>query len=132
MDAMFKVRMRKLFKSGVMHDQKGFSLVEELVAIVLLTIIAAAIFTALQTMILTFGQMNTQEMSKDIASSDMDYIMSQTYGTNYTLPQVPAEYSGYTSSLSVTQIQSTEQQILISISFKNKVRYTLTDYRTYY
>ena len=129
---MFKVRMRKLFKSGVMHDQKGFSLVEELVAIVLLTIIAAAIFTALQTMILTFGQMNTQEMSKDIASSDMDYIMSQTYGTNYTLPQVPAEYSGYTSSLSVTQIQSTEQQILISISFKNKVRYTLTDYRTYY
>jgi len=48
--------------------------------------------------------------------------------------QYPAAYTGYTSSLSVTSVAGvgTEQQIVISISYKGNVIYTLTDYRTSY
>jgi prepilin-type N-terminal cleavage/methylation domain-containing protein len=224
---MFKLRFRKPNNWGIIREQKGDTLIENLVAIVLLAIVAAAIFTSISTAIKTFGQMNTKEASKDIAASEMDYIFSQPYSTNInnnnyvytvfnpnsgpagtvvnvptgsgwspsdtsfsvkvgsttaintltvnsngnisgtiTVPsgltgfqtisitgavsgtqtftnafdvttsaaQYPAAYTGYTSSLSVTAVAGvgTEQKIVISISYKGNVIYTLTDYRTYY
>jgi len=217
---MFKLRFRKPNNWGIIREQKGDTLIENLVAIVLLAIVAAAIFTSISTAIKTFGQMNTKEASKDIAASEMDYIFSQPYANNYTVfnpnsgpvgtvvtvptgsgwsssdtsfsvkvgsttatntlvvsgtgklsgtitipsvtigfqtisitgtvsgtqtftnafdvtttaAQYPAAYTGYTSSLSVTSVAGvgTEQQIVISISYKGNVIYTLTDYRTSY
>ena len=220
-DAMFKLRFRKPSKWGIIREQKGDTLIENLVAIVLLAIVAAAIFTSITTAIKTFGQMNTKETSKDIAASEMDYIFSQPYASNYTVfnpnsgpvgtvvtvptgsgwsssdtsfsvmvgsttatntlvvnssgnlsgaitipsvtiglqsisitgavsgtqtfvnafnvtttaAQYPAEYVGYTSSIGVTNNFAgigTEQKIVISISYKSSIIYTLTDYRTYY
>jgi len=219
-EAMFKLRFRKPNNWGIIREQKGDTLIENLVAIVLLAIVAAAIFTSISTAIKTFGQMNTKEASKDIAASEMDYIFSQPYANNYTVfnpnsgpvgtvvtvptgsgwsssdtsfsvkvgsttatntlvvsgtgklsgtitipsvtigfqtisitgavsgtqtftnafdvtttaAQYPAAYTGYTSSLSVTSVAGvgTEQQIVISISYKGNVIYTLTDYRTSY
>jgi prepilin-type N-terminal cleavage/methylation domain-containing protein len=217
---MFKLRFRKPNNWCIIREQKGDTLIENLVAIVLLAIVAAAIFTSISTAIKTFGQMNTKEASKDIAASEMDYIFSQPYANNYTVfnpnsgpvgtvvtvptgsgwsssdtsfsvkvgsttatntlvvsgtgklsgtitipsvtigfqtisitgavsgtqtftnafdvtttaAQYPAAYTGYTSSLSVTSVAGvgTEQQIVISISYKGNVIYTLTDYRTSY
>jgi prepilin-type N-terminal cleavage/methylation domain-containing protein len=217
---MFKLRFRKPNNWGIIREQKGDTLIENLVAIVLLAIVAAAIFASISTAIRTFGQMNTKEASKDIAASEMDYIFSQSYANNYTVfnpnsgpvgtvvtvptgsgwsssdtsfsvkvgsttatntlvvsgtgklsgtitipsvtigfqtisitgavsgtqtftnafdvtttaGQYPAAYTGYTSSLSVTSVAGvgTEQQIVISISYKGNVIYTLTDYRTSY
>jgi type II secretory pathway pseudopilin PulG len=220
-DAMFKARIWKPSKSGIISDQRGDTLIENLVAIVLLSIIVVAVFMAIGTAIRSFGELNTNEASKDIAASEMDYIYSQPYAASYTIfnpssgptgtvitvpagsgwsspdtsfsvtigsipvltntltlngsnnltgtitvpsgvtagfqtiiitgkstgnsqtfanafnvatgtAQYPPEYAGYTSSLSVTQIQPTEQQIVINISTKGSVVYTLTDYRTYY
>jgi prepilin-type N-terminal cleavage/methylation domain-containing protein len=220
-DAMFKVRLKKLSWRSILREQKGDTLIENLVAIVLLAIVAAAIFASIQTAIKTFGQMNTKEASKDIAASEMDYIFSQPYASNYTVfnpnsgpvgtivtvptasgwsssdtsfsvkvgptiatntlvvsssgnlsgtitipsvttgfqtisitgavsgtqtftnafsvtttaAQYPAEYVGYTSSISITNNFAgvgTEQKIVLSISYKGSVIYTLTDYRTYY
>jgi len=217
---MFKLRFRKPNNWGIIREQKGDTLIENLVAIVLLAIVAAAIFASISTAIRTFGQMNTKEASKDIAASEMDYIFSQSYANNYTVfnpnsgpvgtvvtvptgsgwsssdtsfsvkvgsttatntlvvsgtgklsgtitipsvtigfqtisitgtvsgtqtftnafdvttsaAQYPTAYTGYTSSLSVTSVAGvgTEQQIVISISYKGNVIYTLTDYRTSY
>jgi prepilin-type N-terminal cleavage/methylation domain-containing protein len=217
---MFKLRFRKPNNWCIIREQKGDTLIENLVAIVLLAIVAAAIFASISTAIKTFGQMNTKEVSKDIAASEMDYVFSQSYASNYTVfnpnsgpvgtvvivpsgsgwsssdtsfsvkvgstaatntlvvsgtgklsgtitipsvtigfqtisitgavsgtqtftnafdvtttaAQYPAAYTGYTSSLSVTSVAGvgTEQQIVISISYKGNVIYTLTDYRTSY
>jgi hypothetical protein len=204
--------------AGMVPDQRGDTLIENLVAIVLFAIIGIAIFMAIRTAISSFGVMDTHEASKDIAASEMDYILSQPYANNYTIfnpssgpvatvitvpagsgwstsdtifsvimgvtvapntltvningnltgtitvpsgltglqtvqitgnytgthtfsnafdvtgttAEYPAEYAGYTSSLSVTPVQPTEQQIVINISDKNQVVYTLTDYRTNY
>lgn len=82
---MFKLRFRKPNNWGIIREQKGDTLIENLVAIVLLAIVAAAIFTSISTAIKTFGQMNTTEASKDIAASEMDYIFSQPYANNYTV-----------------------------------------------
>lgn len=84
-EAMFKLRFRKPNNWGIIREQKGDTLIENLVAIVLLAIVAAAIFTSISTAIKTFGQMNTTEASKDIAASEMDYIFSQPYANNYTV-----------------------------------------------
>ena len=218
---MFKLRFRKPSKWGIIREQNGDTLIENLVAIVLLAIVAAAIFGSILTAIKTFGQMNSKEASKDIAASEMDYIFSQPYASNYTVfnpnsgpvgtvvivptgsgwsssdtsfsvkvgsataintlvvsstgnlsgtitvpsvttglqtisisgavsptqtftnafnvtttaAQYPAEYVGYTSSLGITNNFAgvgTEQKIVISISYKGNVIYTLTDYRTSY
>ncbi len=221
---MFKLRFRKPSKWGILREQKGDTLIENLVAIVLLAIVSAAIFASIQTAIKTFGQMNTKEVSKDIAASEMDYIFSQPYANNYTVfnpnsgpagttitvptgsgwndsdtissvtvggvtaaksltvsssgnltgtitvpsivgtppfpvnivitgansgpqtfvnafnvtttaAQYPAAYVGYVSSLTVNNSFAgvgTEQTIVLSISYKGSVIYTLTDYRTNY
>jgi type II secretory pathway pseudopilin PulG len=220
-DAMFKLRFRKSSKWGILREQKGDTLIENLMAIVLLAIVSAAIFASIQTAIKTFGQMNTKEVSKDIAASEMDYIFSQPYANNYTVfnpnsgpagtivtvptgsgwsssdtsfsvrigpttatntlvvsstgnlsgtitvpsvttgpqtisitgvvsgtqtfvnafnvtttaAQYPSAYIGCVSSLTVNNNVAgvgAEQKIVINISYKNNVIYTLTDYRTYY
>jgi len=217
---MFKTRIWKPSKPDIISDQRGDTLIENLVAIVLLSIIVVAVFMAIGTAIRSFGVLNTYEASKDIAASEMDYIYSQPYAQNYTIfnpssgptgtvitvpaggwlyadtsfsvtigsipvltntltvdgsgnltgtitvpsgvaagfqtiiitgkstgksqtfvnafnvatgtAQYPPEYVGFTSSLQVTAIQSTEQQIVINISAKGSIVYKLTDYRTNY
>jgi len=59
---------------------------------------------------------------------------TNAFDVTTTAAQYPAAYTGYTSSLSVTSVAGvgTEQQIVISISYKGNVIYTLTDYRTSY
>ena len=129
---MFKIIIRKLRKSCIIPDQKGFTLLEVLIAVVLTAIIGTGIFVGLRTLTLLYVDTNTHEISKDIAASDIDYVLSQPYGSAYTLPSSPAEYNNYTSSIQVTALEQTEQQIKISISFNNSIVFTLTDYRTFY
>jgi type II secretory pathway pseudopilin PulG len=82
---MFKTRIWKLSKSDIISDQRGDTLIENLVAIVLLSIIVVAVFMAIGTAIRSFGVLNTNEASKDVAASEMDYIYSQPYAASYTI-----------------------------------------------
>jgi type II secretory pathway pseudopilin PulG len=82
---MFKTRIWKPSKPDIISDQRGDTLIENLVAIVLLSIIVVAVFMAIGTAIRSFGVLNTNEASKDIAASEMDYIYSQPYAQNYTI-----------------------------------------------
>jgi prepilin-type N-terminal cleavage/methylation domain-containing protein len=82
---MDKTLLRKPGKASVMWDQKGFTLVEVLVAVVLTAIIAIGIFVGLRTIILLYGNTNSHEIAKDMAASAMDDIMSQPYANTYTI-----------------------------------------------
>ena len=133
-ELMLKNRINKLSKSAKMSEEKGFTLIEVLAAMALVLIIAAGIFVGIRSMTIIQVDTNTQETAKDIAASNMDWIMSQPYASNYTLPSLPAVYSSaYQAQLvKPVVIQLTEQQIAINILFNNKVIYTLTDLRTAY
>jgi prepilin-type N-terminal cleavage/methylation domain-containing protein len=82
---MDKTLLRKPGKASVMWDQKGFTLIEVLIAVLLTAIIAIGIFVGLRTIILLYGDTNTHEIAKDMAASGMDDIMSQPYANTYTI-----------------------------------------------
>ena len=136
-DLMLKNRINKLNKSAMMSEEKGFTLIEVLVAVVLVAIIGAGIFVGIQSMTKIQVDTNTQETAKDIAASNMDWIMSQPYASNYNLDNVPSPLSAYSSAyeaqlVTPVPLEMTEQQITIKVLFNNKVIYTLTDIRMDY
>ncbi|HXY75058.1 MAG TPA: prepilin-type N-terminal cleavage/methylation domain-containing protein [Dehalococcoidales bacterium] len=66
-------------------DQKGYTLVEVLAAIALSTIIVSGIVMGITTMTKVYASMHQQEIAKDVAAANMDYIMSRPYANNYTI-----------------------------------------------
>jgi prepilin-type N-terminal cleavage/methylation domain-containing protein len=82
---MFKLLMRKFSNSGIGSGEKGFTLIEVLVAVALMGILVVGIFVGLRTITLLYSDTNSHEIAKDIAASDMNYIMSQPYASNYTI-----------------------------------------------
>jgi prepilin-type N-terminal cleavage/methylation domain-containing protein len=126
---MFKILMRKLSKSAKILNQKGFTLIETLIAVTITAIIVTGIVTGILTVTKVNVNLHKQQIAKDIAASAMDYIMSRPYANTYNLPATPANY---TSIMNVTQIDTTEQKLVIGVSFNNNVVYTLTDLRTNY
>jgi prepilin-type N-terminal cleavage/methylation domain-containing protein len=126
---MFKILMRKLSKSAIILKQKGFTLIETLIAVTITAIIVTGIVTGILTVTKVNVNLHKQQIAKDIAASAMDYIMSRPYANTYNLPATPANY---TSIMNVTQIDTTEQKLVIGVSFNNNVVYTLTDLRTNY
>jgi prepilin-type N-terminal cleavage/methylation domain-containing protein len=126
---MFKILMRKLSKSTKILNQKGFTLIETLIAVTITAIIVTGIVTGILTVTKVNVNLHKQQIAKDIAASAMDYIMSRPYANTYNLPATPANY---TSIMNVTQIDTTEQKLVIGVSFNNNVVYTLTDLRTNY
>ena len=121
--------MRKLSKSAKILNQKGFTLIETLIAVTITAIIVTGIVTGILTVTKVNVNLHKQQIAKDIAASAMDYIMSRPYANTYNLPPTPANY---TSIMNVTQIDTTEQKLVIGVSFNNNVVYTLTDLRTNY
>jgi prepilin-type N-terminal cleavage/methylation domain-containing protein len=126
---MFKILMRKLSKSAIILNQKGFTLIETLIAVTITAIIVTGIVMGILTVTKVNVNLHKQQIAKDIAASAMDYIMSRPYANTYNLPATPANY---TSIMNVTQIDTTEQKLVIGVSFNNNVVYTLTDLRTNY
>jgi prepilin-type N-terminal cleavage/methylation domain-containing protein len=68
-----------------LSDQKGFTLLEVLIAILLIGIIAAGIVPVLGTSIKVEAITRTQETAKDIAISDIENIKSQQYESDYII-----------------------------------------------
>jgi len=75
----------KMFMFNKMKNQKGFTLLEVIIAIALSGIIASGILISLGTLTKTFINVDTHEIAKDIAISDMENIRSQPFADNYCL-----------------------------------------------
>ena len=149
MGAMFKTIRKKLGKLRIIKDQRGFSLLEILVAIPMIAILAIALLASLGTSSKVLIRTDTYERAKDIAISDMDFIMSQQYATQScqlnpnTKYQLPPQTNSYVSNFTVTDITSSndtdatwvaglEEEIDISVTLNGKYLFTLTHYRSSY
>ena len=82
---MLDVKFPKFHKPGIVRDQQGFTLIEVLAAIVITSILSLSIYMAISTSTRVLVLTNTQEVAKDIASSDMEYIRSIPFADNYIL-----------------------------------------------
>jgi prepilin-type N-terminal cleavage/methylation domain-containing protein len=130
---MLKAKLTKSHKTGIIRDQQGFSLIEVLIALAMAGIIIAGVLMVMGTSTKILVLAKNQEISKDIAASEMEYIRSIPYASTYDLddmPPLPANYDNYTSTVNVTYLEMDEQKIEIKIYWNGKMIFPLTDYRT--
>ena len=118
-------------KSKITQEQKGFTLVEVLVAIVLLSIIAVGILTVAASSYRMVRFVDAKETAENYAEWEMEYIKAQPYSTSnqYTAASTSPYPSNYTVQSIVVvpnSSQTGEQQITITVA-GNGVTYTLSD-----
>jgi hypothetical protein len=92
---MLNVRLPKLRKPGIVQGEKGFTILEVLIAIFVTVVIGTAIALAIGTSSKVLVSANTKEVAKDIAASDMEYIKSLPWADNYILLTSSSSSSSY-------------------------------------
>ena len=128
-----------------MHNKKGFTLIEVLIALALLGIIMAAILNTLSTSFNADLIHNVQTTAESLARSEMEYVRKQDYliaPWSYDLPQHPPDwdtshaldprYSNYTVSVNSIPLDADDhgiQKITVIIIHDDEV-ITLESYKS--
>ena len=118
-----------------MRSQKGFSLIESLVALVILSIVGLAFLGAITTAHRSTILANEKTTAASLAKSQMENIQDQPYydsTADYVFLSVPSEYTGYSyRTPMVTNVSGTLhlQKVTITIERSGRAIYTLEDYK---
>jgi prepilin-type N-terminal cleavage/methylation domain-containing protein len=70
---------------SLLKAEKGFTLIEILIAIALIGLIADIVLISSGTLAKSFRILNVHEIAKDIAINDMEQIKSQSFADNYLI-----------------------------------------------
>ena len=109
--------------------ERGFSLIEVLVSLVILSMIAVGFLSALATSHRAALIVDERTTAKTLATSQMEYVKSQNYTASYD--QIP-EYHGYVLTIDVEPLHDPDdgiQKITVTIEHDNKVVTTLEGYK---
>jgi prepilin-type N-terminal cleavage/methylation domain-containing protein len=79
---------------SLVKAQRGFTLIEILVAIALIGLIADIVLISSGTLAKSFRILNVHEIAKDIAINDMEQIKSQPFADNYLILNSSCNPSG--------------------------------------
>jgi len=119
-----------------MKSEKGFSLIEVVIAIALLGIIAFSLLSGLATGYRATLIADEHSTAWNLARNQMEYVKRQDYSDNasYTLAPNPdgEDYFGYSANITAEPLHSTEdgiQKITVTIKHDNKVVTTLESYK---
>ena len=118
---------------GLIKKQKGFTLVEVLVALVILGVLASALLLGVSTALKSSATSDELATAESLARSQMEYIKNEPYAGSYTVP-VPAEYNsaGYSTTIAVQPVTGKVglQQITISVDHHGNIVFTLEGYKS--
>jgi prepilin-type N-terminal cleavage/methylation domain-containing protein len=119
------MKMLKLIKS-----EKGFSLVEVLIAVGLLGLIGVAVLMALTTVSNGVLISDNQATAESLARSQMEDIKNGPYANNY-LPSLPDEHvdAGYSATIDAETIAAGLQKITITIEHYSEEILILEGYK---
>ncbi len=115
-----------------MKNEKGFSLIEVIIAVALLGIIGIALLSGLATASRALFIADERATAESLARSQMEYVKNQPYAASYTPDSVPAEYAGYLATINTEPIESSPggslQRIRVTISHNGTPIITAGDY----
>jgi prepilin-type N-terminal cleavage/methylation domain-containing protein len=114
----------------IVRDEKGFTLIEVLIAVAMTGLIVAGVLMVMGTSSKILVVAKNEEKAKDLAASDMEYLRSQSFGSS-ALPNTSSSFPGFTAVAVINPFQMTEERIDITVTW-NSGSYTLTDYRAEY
>ena len=109
-----------------MKNQKGFTLVEVIVAVALLATIGVGLITALGGATKVLLRADTHETARDLSEAQIEYVQNQTYqvtAPDYAEISVPA---GWAINTSATQIEDGIQEIRVAVFQGAEQKYVLT------
>jgi len=113
-------------------DQKGFSLIEVMIAVALLGIIGVGILGALGTASKALFVTDERETARNLAQSQMEDVKKSGYASTYNSAAIPGEYTGYSATITTdntASMASNIQKITVTISHQGKVVTRLEDYK---
>lgn len=105
------------------RNEKGFTLVETIIAIALLGIIGVTFLSALNVSLNVLVVTDERQTAMNLAESQMEHIKKQGYLASYSPAPIPDEYSGYSVAIYTEDISSRDdniQKIRIVVSHQGK------------
>jgi len=115
-----------------MKNEKGFTLIEVLVALGLLGVFAAVFLTGIATSSKAILIANERTTAESLARSQMEYVKELDYingATTYDPAQIPAEHVGFSATIDVVELVAGLQKITVTINYYGEVVITLEDYK---
>ena len=111
-----------------MKNEKGFALIEVVIAIALLGIIGAGFLMALSGASKALILADERTTAESLARSQMEYVKSQGYASSYDTIATPANYT-IVSPITVEALQTGLQKITVIVKHYTKEVITLEGYK---
>jgi prepilin-type N-terminal cleavage/methylation domain-containing protein len=126
--------MRKLINK---KSEKGFTLVEVLVAVAILSMLGIGLLGALTGASKTLLKADTRESARDLAQAQMEYVQNLGYDVNpanyLTSSDIDDQYPGYTSIIEApTIVKDGLQKVTIVVSQGTEEKFRLEGYKVDY
>ena len=115
-----------------LKSEKGFSLIETIVALALLATIGLSFFSGLATTSTARVSADEKVSSKILAEILMESVKKQSYNIsgNYSY-SIPDEFSGYSANFTVENIRNDYlQKLTFTIYHRNDDTFTLESYKS--
>jgi prepilin-type N-terminal cleavage/methylation domain-containing protein len=119
-------------RGSEVKTQRGFTLVEVLVAVAVLGIISVPFFSALGSAHKAVSLTDERETASNMAKMQMESVKSQAYLASYNPDPVPSQYTGYSAGIVTENINSRDgkiQKITITIQHNGDTVTTLEGYK---
>ncbi|MBI2856108.1 MAG: type II secretion system protein [Chloroflexi bacterium] len=114
------------------HDQKGFTLLESLVAVAIMGTAVMALLAALSTGSIAVKVVDEKVTAEGIARSQLEYTQSLAYQlvpTTYATVVPPTGYSVTAEAFTVEGADSNIQQIVVTVYHHSEQMLSVEDYK---
>ena len=129
-----QVRDRFLGKmTNIFSDERGFTLVESLVALAILGTAFVAFLAGLSSSAIATNRMDKRTTAGIVARSQMEYTKAQEYrvapATYDTFSPLPAGYSVVAEASTISGRDDDVQKVTVTASHKGEALYVLEDFK---
>ena len=114
--------------ASLKKNEKGFTLIEVLVALAIVSLVVVAFLTAINTAAKANIIANERTTAESLARSQMEDIKNQAYAGTYLIIATPSNYE-IVSPITVVELQTGLQKVTVTIQHYGDTVFTLEDYK---